>query len=384
MGFFYKGGGEKVVMEQASRLRRRGHDVKVFSPVIYWDKTYAEVKSFGARRMVPHLPIPFPFRESSAMLASALLPFGVESMKDCDVLLCHSQPSMWIGFRMNQLYGIPYVGYLHQLTTFIHSRPSIAGNWNTKDFAILQALVGRGPSRSIFRHLDKLSHRKASCLLFNSNHTRSLFQKEYHIDGKVCYPGIAPPMELSVDRLGRSLLMAARQYSWKRIDLALEVVRRLHRLKGLDLTITGKETELGPRLVNLAKQLGVSDMVSFVGETSSSDLARLYAKSSIYIQTSIYEPFGMASLEAQSYGTPAVVWGDAGLRETVLDGRTGFHAKPYDVQDFASKVGYLIQDKKAWMEMSSKAREWAMLPQFSWETHVDVVEETLRTAIDRS
>ena len=384
MGFFYKGGGEKVAVEQARRLKERGNDVKIFSPIIYWDRTFPEVRVLQARRIVPHLPIPFPFRESSAMLASALIPFGMESMRDCDVLLCHSQPSMWIGLRMSQLYGIPYVGYLHQLTTFIHGRPEVAGSWNTKDFAIMQTLIGKGVTKNFFKRLDELSHRKASRLLFNSIHTRALFRKEYGLDGEVCYPGITAPMDEWRERKRASLVMSARQYPWKRIDIALEVMKRLQSVWSPQLVVTGTKTPLNTSLVTLSKNLGIQDKVSFLGEVSPHDLIRLYATASVYIQTSIYEPFGMSSLEAQSYGTPAVVWGDAGLKETVVDGKTGYHASPYDVNDFASKVGNLFEDQKAWAEMSVNARLWAALPQFSWERHVDIVEKTLESAMEKN
>lgn len=384
MGFFYRGGGEKVVVEQARRLKERGHEVQVFSPIIYWDRTYPEVKALGARRLVPHLPVPFPFRESSAMLASALIPFGMERMRDCDILLCHSQPSMWIGFRMNQLYGIPYVGYLHQLTTFINARPGIAGNWETRDFAVMQTLLGRGPPRAFVRQLDHLCHRKASHLLFNSIHTRGLFRKEYGLYGEVCYPGISTPVGGRTERNGKRLVMSARQYPWKRIDLALEVVKRLQDTWNPELVVTGSKTALGTSLALLSKSLGIQDRVNFAGEVSPQDLVRLYSEAAAYIQTSVYEPFGMSSLEAQSCGTPAVVWGDAGLRETVVEGKTGYLANPYDIKDFASKVGYLLEDRRAWAEMSVNAKVWAAHPKFSWETHVDTIEKTLESAVSKN
>lgn len=380
MGFIYKGGGERIVIEEAKGLRRRGHQVRIFSPIIRWDKTYPELKRVGAERLVPSLPLPFPFRESSALFASALIPFGIERLRDCDVMLCHSQPSLWIGWRMNQIYGIPYVGYLHQLTTFIHGRPHIAGNWKNSDFAILETIIGRGITKSIIRWLDKLSHQKASRLLFNSAHTKGLFQREYGVTGEVCYPGISRPANVDVPRSHTRLFMVARQYPWKRIDLALQVVKRLQQYKGIGLTVAGSKTELCRWLVSLARHMGLLEIVSFIGEVSSETLIRHYATAAVYVQTSIYEPFGMSSLEAQSYGTPAVVWGDAGLKETVLDGKTGFHAKPYDIDDFASKVGYLIENRSIWSEMSENAKQWATDTRFSWERHIDTLEKTLLSA----
>ena len=34
MGFFYSGGGERVVLNQTKELKKRGHCVKVYAPII--------------------------------------------------------------------------------------------------------------------------------------------------------------------------------------------------------------------------------------------------------------------------------------------------------------------------------------------------------------
>lgn len=379
MGFFYSGGGERVAIQQALELRRRGHTVKVLSPIIYADKCFPDqLNQVAPERLVPHLPFPFPFRESSAMLASAVLPLGIRKAAACDVLLCHSQPSMWLGYRLNALYGLPYVGYLHQLTTFIHPRPEIGENWNTQDFKVLDDLVGK-LGRPVVRLLDKQCHLRASKLLFNSNWTKELFQKAYGVGGETCYPGIAmtgmslpPPSSRK-----KQLVMAARHYPWKRIDLAFEVMSKM-KLKDVELVVTGKETPYTAVLKDTVKRLGLSGRVSFSGFVPDARLAEIMSESKGYVQTSIQEPFGLSPLEGQSFGLPAVVWGDAGMRETVIDGETGFLARPYDTEDFASKLSMLLSDDERWSVMSRNARHWAST--FDWETHLDKLEAALTEA----
>ncbi|QQG49300.1 MAG: glycosyltransferase family 4 protein [archaeon] len=370
MGFFYSGGGEKVAIRQALGLRRRGHLVNVFSPIIYPDRSFPRLlKEVAPQRLVPHFPFPFPFREGSAMLASAILPLGLRKSADCDVLICHSQPSMWLGLRTNSLFDVPYVGYLHQLTTFIHQRPKIGENWNTPDFQLLSGLVGN-LGRPVARALDQMCHRRARKLLYNSDWTRGLFSQEYRVGGSTCYPGVDPPIVRGAIRHNQ-VVMAARHYPWKRIDLAFEVIRRL---KGNipKLMITGKETSTTPTLRKRASDLGVSNLVDFTGYLDDETLSRCFAESKAYIQTSIAEPFGLGPLEAQAHGVPAVVWGDSGVKETVLDGETGFHAKPYDLDDFASKLQTILTDQELWRKMSARAVEWAS--SFTWDRHLDIVE----------
>ena len=376
MGFLYSGGGERVVIEQALRLRKRGHTVKVFSPIIYPERSYPDLlKQVAPERLVPHLPLPFPFRQGSALLASAILPFGTRKMADCDILLCQSQPSMWIGLRLNKLFGIPYVGYLHQPTTFIYPRPQTAGNWDSGDFMVLDALLGKA-GRPTAKVLDRVCHANASALLFNSEWTKEQFRQNYGLNGLVCYPGIASPRHffISPQRKNR-IVTAARHVQWKRIDLAFKILDLINSKSKPRLLVVGKHTEHTPFLQKMASGSASANRIEFTGFLDEPTLASTYAEASAYIQTSINEPFGLAPLEAESYGVPAVVWGDAGVKETVLDGETGFYAKPYDLLDFASKLDTIFSDPIAWWKMSKEAQLWAQ--KFSWDVHMDTLEETL-------
>jgi len=373
MGFLYSGGGERVVLEQTRRLRARGHEVRLFSPIIRWEKSFpAALREVAPERIVPQFPFPFPFREASAMVASAAIPFRMKEIADCDVLLCHSQPSMWIGYRTNLLYGTPYVGYLHQLTTFIHHRPEVAGNWATKgDFMVLDGLLGLF-GRPAARALDRLCHKKANMLLFNSAWTKELFEREYGVSGSVCYPaigGYTRPAEVRRN----TILTASRHYPWKRIDLAFHILKLLK--TGPTLIVTGAETPHTLTLKQIAARMDLDRRVVFTGFISDEELFSLYATSRAYLQTSINEPFGLGPIEAQSMGSPSVVWGDAGVKETVLDGESGFHAKPYDINDFAAKLDMILGDEEVQVEMSRIAQAWAS--RFSWDSHMDILERVL-------
>lgn len=282
---------------------------------------------------------------------------------------------MWIGYRIKQQSGTPYVGYLHQLTTFIHKRPEAAGNWATKgDFLMLDGLLGLF-GRRVARLLDRLCHRNANRLVFNSNWTRSLFEKEYGLTGDVCYPGLnfIPKHDAPSSRLNR-IITASRHYPWKRVDLAFQVLKQLSEPVP-EMVVAGEFTPHTVMLRQIAKDLGVADKVDFTGFVSDEKLSFLYSSSLAYVQPSIYEPFGLGPLEAQSCGTPAVVWGDAGVKETVLDGESGFHAQPYDVTDFASKLQLILTDKVRWEKMSREARIWAS--SFTWDAHIDLLEGVL-------
>jgi glycosyltransferase involved in cell wall biosynthesis len=67
-----------------------------------------------------------------------------------------------------------------------------------------------------------------------------------------------------------------------------------------------------------------SPNVTFAGKLDEEDLLALFGKSSVYVATSIYEPFGLAPLEAALCGCAIVANDIASLREVWADGAQYF------------------------------------------------------------
>lgn len=59
MGFFYSGGGERVVLQQARQLRACGHSVQVYAPIVRHDKCFPQLlKEIGPKEIVASFPSP--------------------------------------------------------------------------------------------------------------------------------------------------------------------------------------------------------------------------------------------------------------------------------------------------------------------------------------
>jgi D-inositol-3-phosphate glycosyltransferase len=74
------------------------------------------------------------------------------------------------------------------------------------------------------------------------------------------------------------------------------------------------------RLQALGDELGIADLVSFLGRRSQESLPFFYASADVVVMPSLYESFGMVALEAMACGTPVVASDVGGLSFLVRDG----------------------------------------------------------------
>jgi glycosyltransferase involved in cell wall biosynthesis len=89
-----------------------------------------------------------------------------------------------------------------------------------------------------------------------------------------------------------------------------------------DLRIVG-EGELRAPLERQVMACGLQDRVALPGSTPA--IAEEYARAQIYVQSALYESFGLVVAEAQGYGLPVVGFADCvGVAERVRDGCNGF------------------------------------------------------------
>lgn len=101
----------------------------------------------------------------------------------------------------------------------------------------------------------------------------------------------------------RTVLVAARLHPQKRVDLALRAFAAADKPAGARLQIAGEGPEEA-RLINLASQLGISDVVEFLGFVE--DLPNQMASVDGLLLTSDYEGFGNVLVEALAVGLPIV------------------------------------------------------------------------------
>jgi D-inositol-3-phosphate glycosyltransferase len=139
------------------------------------------------------------------------------------------------------------------------------------------------------------------------------------------------------------------------------------------------DTELG-RLQTLKDELGIGDVVTFLGRRSQECLPYYYSAADIVVMPSRYESFGMVALEAMACGTPVVASDVGGLSFVVRDGETGYLVPEGNPYALADCVGYLLHHPELRAYLGKRGIEVAR--QYAWPRIADEIEKLYETAID--
>ena len=138
------------------------------------------------------------------------------------------------------------------------------------------------------------------------------------------------------------------------------------------------------RLKNLAKWIGVEDIIKFLPPISRQDLPLWYRASDIVCVPSYSESFGLVALEAQACGTPVVATAVGGLRAAVADGISGSLVDGHNPKAWSAVLLRLIASPERRLILSMGAVDHAS--HFGWEqtsrTILDVYDKVLSEAIE--
>jgi D-inositol-3-phosphate glycosyltransferase len=96
-------------------------------------------------------------------------------------------------------------------------------------------------------------------------------------------------------------------------------------------------------LDDLARSLGIRDVVRFMPPVAQRDLVDWYRAATVAVVPSYNESFGLVAVEAQACGTPVVAAAVGGLRTAVSDGRSGVLVPDHDPRSWAAELGALLR-----------------------------------------
>ncbi len=178
-------------------------------------------------------------------------------------------------------------------------------------------------------------------------------------------PGAKPPELLTKYSIGENkvLMTVARLWSgdiYKGVDVTIRALPRiLQDFPDVKYLVIGRGDDQ-PRLLQLAKDLGVADRVIFAGFVPTEDLVAHYRLSDAYIMPS-QEGFGIVYLEAMACGIPVLAGAGDGSADPLQDGKLGWQVPHRDPQAVAKACLEILQGndprcKGEWLRQKTLAQ----------------------------
>ncbi|TSA20284.1 glycosyltransferase family 1 protein [bacterium] len=136
-----------------------------------------------------------------------------------------------------------------------------------------------------------------------------------------------------------------------------------------------------PALEKLAKDLGIADRVEFMGYLSEEEKVRQLHQMSVAVNCSAKEGWGLTVIEANASGVPVIASDVPGLRDSVVDEKTGLLYEYGNVEQLAQKILLMLRDENLRNRMRTEAIEWGR--NFNWEESAKKMIEFLESVIAR-
>jgi len=385
-------GGMNVYVRELSReLAQRGHRVDVFTRVEDPAVPVVEQDGLGPGGRVIHLPLgPTPYDKRRAF---DYLPEFVRGFQDFAardgaryaIYHAHYWLSGWVARALQASEPAPIVQMFHTL--------------GMMKSAVARTQVDR--ETECRREVEALIMRVADRVVASTPRDREQMIELYDAPGDNI---VVIPPGVDLNLFHPIAFATAREYVGAPKDpdhIMVVFVGRIDPVKGIDIwframALVVEETpelrenmcvciiggdldeEAAPdnelaRLMSLKDELGIGDMVTFLGRRDQQSLPYYYSAADVVVMPSLYESFGMAALEAMACGTPVVASNVGGLSYLVRDRETGFLVPDRSPRALAGCLGHLLRQPELRRRFGARGVEVAR--EYAWPRIADQVED---------
>jgi len=138
----------------------------------------------------------------------------------------------------------------------------------------------------------------------------------FGVSSTVIYPPVSVPEHTPKKQRGEYFLSVGRIDCNKHLELSILACNKLR----LAFKIIGETNN--PSYESYLHRISGST-IQFLGQKTDSEITKFYTKAKAFLFTAKNEDFGIAPLEAISFGVPVIAYYGGGVKETVIQGKTG-------------------------------------------------------------
>lgn len=392
------GGSKRGAYEFARQLAHAGHTVHLFRPSTANERflplTRVVERDFVFDvHILPDLPLRFPGLTRYLDLSALLL--NLVRLRRTAILIAHAIDAGAYDFAFvhhDAIVASPYLlRYLKAKSAYYCAEPmrEFYEPPVTRPYQRPHSLIGRSqfawyaPERwlrsAVVKSQDRRNIQGASLLLTNSEYSANSIQRAYHLPARVSYLGVDAqrfrPLNLSRENF---VLSVGAVSPLKAFDFLIRAVAQIPVLHRPRFVIVGNTASTAERnfLLRLAEQNEVN--LDIRVDVEEQELVCLYNQARALVYSPIREPFGLAPLEAMACGTPVIAVNEGGVRESVVDGETGFLVDR-EARVFAEALNRVLGDASLALRLGSRGREIA-LDKWTWELAYERMMQNLVAA----
>lgn len=190
--------------------------------------------------------------------------------------------------------------------------------------------VAAGAANHVLRMVDFNASQNVDYYIANSEEVASRIKKFYRKDSTVIYPPVDLPHTKYKIPDTKYYLTGGRLARAKHVDVIIKACSALN----VPLKVFGKGfAGYGEELRAMAGK-----NVVFVGEVSDEEKYKLMRGAKAFLFASEDEDFGIVPVESMACGTPVIAYKSGGVKETVIDGKTGLFFDELTTESLASSI----------------------------------------------
>ena len=277
-----------------------------------------------------HTKNPLKWRKIRSKLKSVLEDENVDLIHFC------SRAPAWIGVPLGAILDIPIITSVHMRFRKSNVFKKYYNSILTKGNFIIA--ISKHIEESIKHSFPmvgskiKVIHRGVDLDLFNPskiNPARIISQSK-HLNLKDNVPVI---------------IMAARPAMWKGYQVLIKALSKVkHNFQCVFIGAGDGNQKFQNILIKKIIQSKLETKIKLIGSTRDIQAAMILGD--LIIMPSLTpEPFGRIVLEAQALGKIPIAFDHGGASETIIDGKTGFLAEPFNVESLSEKISFALSLK---------------------------------------
>lgn len=260
---------------------------------------------------------------------------GVRTKRDSRFGIRDSENKTSILEPRNSKNGAVHICYIHHPPRNLYGYETgglVKKYWPVKIYA---AIIN-----FFLRHYDYETAQRVDYFIANSKETARRVKKFYRRDSTVIYPPVEIKKQKNVNKQQEKkyYLSVGRLTYSKQIDVIIQACNELK--QPLKIVGVGKEIE--------ALQAIAGPTVEFLGGVSDEELDRLYSGAKALLFCALDEDFGMVPVEAMGRGVPVIALAQGGVKETVINGKTGIWFEQPESESLKKAIQLFEKETKDW------------------------------------